>query len=290
MFTIIWWFFFRGLMIWYLFFTRNQDFQFTMNEPYHYQFILLQGSIHITSNIFTVIYMMIFSGLWWSDIHSPLRIKTLDSPWMNPSLWQCTSPFFPWAIYITPMINLYYSKHIHYHMMIFFRALMIWYSLLIGTQDFGFTMNEPYLVAVYITLPMILIIFVAVVLYLCCSKKYRLNWFEQTILENNVEKIEEKEHINPSVPNSSRRASSIKYAPLASDSSGVSIPSTCGSIETVSHVSTNTKEGLLLPTPSHQYQRHNRVRAQSMVPAIHTPQEVEESKCRAINMCTQVSL
>lgn len=141
-------------------------------------------------------------------------------------------------------------------------------------------------IVIYATLPVLLMALFIFIVYLCCSKKYRLNWFEQTILETDPQLAEEKQHINPRSSISSRsRASSIKYAPLASDSSVASIPSTMDSFDSASYYSASMKEGIFgTMAPLHTQQpppinaQRARTRAQSVIPAIHTPQEIEESK------------
>ncbi len=53
------------------------------------------------------------------------------------------------------------------------------------------------LIALYVIVPAVVFLLVIVVLYYCCSRKYRLNWFERTLLEASEEKTSEKEYINP---------------------------------------------------------------------------------------------
>lgn len=45
-------------------------------------------------------------------------------------------------------------------------------------------------VAIYVTLTTIVVSFICVLLYLTCSKRYRLNWFENNLLETAKENEE----------------------------------------------------------------------------------------------------
>ena len=83
----------------------------------------------------------------------------------------------------------------------------------------------PYLVALYITIPIVVIVMMVTVCYLCCSRRYRLNWFERHRLEEEgsqkFESDSEKEHFAHRYSilslSSDRRKSSVKYVPLLSE-------------------------------------------------------------------------
>ncbi|CAH1786120.1 unnamed protein product [Owenia fusiformis] len=44
-----------------------------------------------------------------------------------------------------------------------------------------------YLIIVYVTVPLIIVALLIVLVYICCSKKYKLNWFERNLLEEQEE-------------------------------------------------------------------------------------------------------
>lgn len=56
--------------------------------------------------------------------------------------------------------------------------------------------DSGYMVAVYILVPALIVGGLCLLLYICCSKRYRLNWFERTLLEAHEERSSEKEYIN----------------------------------------------------------------------------------------------
>ncbi|KAI0232472.1 hypothetical protein LSAT2_017200 [Lamellibrachia satsuma] len=53
----------------------------------------------------------------------------------------------------------------------------------------------PYIMIAYIGVPILVLLLVAILIYVCCAKRYRLNWYEQTLLEST--QAREKEHIDP---------------------------------------------------------------------------------------------
>lgn len=50
-------------------------------------------------------------------------------------------------------------------------------------------------VAIYATLTTILVSFICILLYLTCSKRYRLNWFENNLLETAKENEENAQRL-----------------------------------------------------------------------------------------------
>ena len=53
------------------------------------------------------------------------------------------------------------------------------------------------MIAIYVIVPAVILILLLILVYFCCSRKYRLNWFERTLLEAHGERDSEKEYINP---------------------------------------------------------------------------------------------
>ena len=106
--------------------------------------------------------------------------------------------------------------------------------------------DSGYMVAVYILVPAMLVGGLCLLLYICCSKRYRLNWFERTLLEAHEERSSEKEYINASATRGSSSTAqtsvgdhgsmhhsslhSVHISGMGSDSSATS-----GSIPSISH-------------------------------------------------------
>ena len=59
------------------------------------------------------------------------------------------------------------------------------------------------MIAIYVIVPAVILIVVVILVYFCCSRKYRLNWFERTLLEAHDERDSEKEYINPATASTS---------------------------------------------------------------------------------------
>ena len=59
------------------------------------------------------------------------------------------------------------------------------------------------MIAAYVIVSAVVLILATIMLYYCCSKKYRLNWFERTFLEAHDGRDSEKEYINPATGSSS---------------------------------------------------------------------------------------
>ncbi len=69
------------------------------------------------------------------------------------------------------------------------------------------------MIATYVILPAIVVILAVIVLYYCCSRKYRINWFERTLLEAHEERDSEKEYINPGASSSRSGGAGAGLAP-----------------------------------------------------------------------------
>ena len=54
---------------------------------------------------------------------------------------------------------------------------------------------SPYLVVIFVAIPVLVLLLLGVLFYVCCSKRYRLNWYERALLEST--RSGEKEHIAP---------------------------------------------------------------------------------------------
>ena len=53
-----------------------------------------------------------------------------------------------------------------------------------------------YVISIYIVVTLVLLALLAFIVYVCCSKRYRLNWFERTLLDAQRGKAEEKARLN----------------------------------------------------------------------------------------------
>ncbi|XP_074654722.1 synaptotagmin-5-like [Tubulanus polymorphus] len=80
-----------------------------------------------------------------------------------------------------------------------------------------------YLLALYIVIPLVVLCLALLVMFLCCSKRYRLNWFERSLLQHDDEEIRRINKPSPVYSNTSsprlsiasiRRGSQQKYGPL----------------------------------------------------------------------------
>ena len=57
--------------------------------------------------------------------------------------------------------------------------------------------DESNMIAIYVIVPAVVLVVGIILVYFCCSRRYRLNWFERTLLEAHDERDSEKEYINP---------------------------------------------------------------------------------------------
>ena len=100
---------------------------------------------------------------------------------------------------------------------------------------------ETILLAISVLIPILICALLGASCYICCSKKYRLNWFEQSILDlDKDDKLSpsEHDHIVGHVKSGPSRHTieKIKYAPLEatpSSSSLSTIPSAIGSVKSL---------------------------------------------------------
>lgn len=76
--------------------------------------------------------------------------------------------------------------------------------------------GSSHMVALYIIIPLLVLLLVLLVCYLCCSRHYRLNWYERHLLEAGTPDVEKERFVHrysiQSLPE--RRRSSVKYVPL----------------------------------------------------------------------------
>ncbi|XP_064649842.1 synaptotagmin-5-like isoform X5 [Lineus longissimus] len=79
-----------------------------------------------------------------------------------------------------------------------------------------------YLIAVYVLIPVIVFVLLVILIYICCSKRFRLNWFERSLLDhqeecqriNCVSSHSPSSHTAPRLSCGSLRRTSLKYGPL----------------------------------------------------------------------------
>ena len=63
--------------------------------------------------------------------------------------------------------------------------------------------DDRNMIAIYVIVPSVIFIVVVILVCFCCSRKYRLNWFERTLLEAHEKRDSEKEYINPATASTS---------------------------------------------------------------------------------------
>ena len=74
---------------------------------------------------------------------------------------------------------------------------------MLETEQKTMASDESNRIAIYVIVPGVILILLLILVYYCCSRKYKLNWFERTLLEAHEERDSEKEYINPATGSTS---------------------------------------------------------------------------------------